>query len=445
MKSKEYINKSFTCKYCGQIHSIPIKFIEKGDFENLGEIMRNNFKEKKEILILTDNITEEVAGKKCEEILKRKFKTKLLSIYPGKEERVTAKQEYLFKIEKEIKNCEIILTAGTGTITDLGKIIGDKYNIPVVCFPTAPSMNGYTSPVAAYIKDGVKITIPVKVAYGVFINEEIIKNSPVELMKAGFADSLAKAYANSDWKISSILTGEKYCPLPYIIMSEVEKKYVEKGEKIEERDGEFINLLMDSLNLGGISMIIAGSSSPASGAEHLISHFLDMYACENNLNYFAYHGIQVGCGIYISSIIYSILKEIKKEEIKRMIEKTNLDYRKKFEKLTKIFPKGKKILEKEFSKKIEDMKILRENLPEKWDEIKENCFPMVYSPSEIKGFFTKAQVPYFLQQIKVNEEIIYDDITLSRFIRARIVISDIADEIGILEKIAADYVKGNFK
>jgi len=306
-------------------------------------------------------------------------------------------------------------------------------------------MNAYTSPVAAYIKEGVKFTISVKSAEGIFMDFNTIKNSPYELTKSGFADRLAKSFANTDWKISSIITGEYFCSLPYKIVSEAEKKYIDKGNLIKKGDEKTIEYLMEGLNLGGISMALAGKSSPASGGEHLISHFLDMYAHQNSREIFNFHGIQVASGIYISSLLYEEIKNLESKQIKEMINKRNIDYSKKLEKLINYFPSGKEILKKEVENKIKNLKFLREKLPEKWEEIKKNALQMTIPSEKIKKIFEEADIPFYLKDIGVDEKLAFDDIMLSRFIRNRITILDIADEIGILENFTKRYIKEDLR
>ncbi len=445
MNIYKYLGKEFKCEYCGNTHKINIKFIEKGKVEEIPEILKKYLPQENKILILADNITYEVAGKKIENILKEGGSVKSVILNPEGEKKVTAQEKYLAKIEKKLSDEKIIITAGTGTITDLGKIIGDKFNIPVICFPTAASMNAYTSPVAAYIKEGVKFTISVKSAEGIFMDFDTIKNAPSELTKSGFADSLAKSFANTDWKISSIITGEYFCLLPYKIVSAVEKKYINNGKLIKKRDKKTIEYLMEGLNLGGISMAIAGKSSPASGGEHLISHFLDMYAHQNSREVFNFHGIQVASGIFISSLLYEEIKNLELKQIKEMINKRNIDYSEKFEKLISYFPSGKEILRKEFENKMKNLKFVREKLSEKWEEIKKNVLQMTIPSKKIKKIFEEVDIPFYLKDIGVDEKLAFDNITLARFIRNRITILDIADEIGILESFAKRYIKGDLK
>ena len=63
-------------------------------------------------------------------------------------------------------------------------------------------------------------------------------------------------------------------------------------------DLEGIRLLATGLLLNGIAMEIAGSSRPASGSEHLISHALDLISARPRL-----HGLQVGVASYVVSLL----------------------------------------------------------------------------------------------------------------------------------------------
>ena len=441
MEIYKFLGKEFKCPYCGKIHKIGVKKIESGNIDCLPDFISKIIGKNKKILILADNITYRVAGEKIENILGKIWHVKSIILNPEGEKRVTAQEKYLSKIEGKIEDEKIIITVGTGTITDLGKIAAARFNIPVICFPTAASMNAYTSPVAAYIKNGMKLTIPVKSAEAIFMDFEIIKDAPVDLTKAGFADSLSKGYANADWKISSMITGENFCFLPFEIMSKAEKKYVDKGKNILKKDGEIIGYLMEGLNIGGISMSIAGKSSPVSGAEHLISHFLDMYAHLNGKENFSWHGLQVGIGILFSSFVYEHLQNLNKKDMEMMFRATKIDYESKIENIEKNFLKGKPILKKEFEKKIKSLELLRERFPSLWDGIKDEVRKFIHPYSEIRNFLKNAECPLSFKEIGVSEELGYNSILSARYIRDRLTILDIADELGIIEKIASEFME----
>jgi len=56
---------------------------------------------------------------------------------------------------------------------------------------------------------------------------------------------------------------------------------------------EAVALVLEALLLSGFSMVVAGSSAPASGGEHLISHYLDMKSALHGTPH-DLHGTQVG-------------------------------------------------------------------------------------------------------------------------------------------------------
>jgi glycerol-1-phosphate dehydrogenase [NAD(P)+] len=69
--------------------------------------------------------------------------------------------------------------------------------------------------------------------------------------------------------------------------------------------------LAEAILLSGISMAMAGVSSPASGGEHLISHYWDMtrYAAEKNT--YALHGTQVGVACCLVEPLHHRVQELR--------------------------------------------------------------------------------------------------------------------------------------
>lgn len=424
MNIYKFLGKSFNCKYCGQRHYVPIKKIitrENAIFE-LSSFIKSLAIKCKNILILCDNITYEVAGKTSEGILRNDYKISTLILKPINHKIVYADAAYFPLIKQKSSGKNLIITVGSGSITDMGKFIGSETGIPVISVPTAPSMNAYTSGVAAFISRGVKLTFPVKPAIGVIIDTDIISDAPMDLIKAGFADSLAKSFANADWKISSILTGEKFCSLPLKITTAAEKTYKDRSDRLLKRDKKVISSLMEGLNMGGFSMIIAGKSAPASGGEHLISHFLDMFSHKEGKEVFSYHGLQVGIGIVVSSIIYEMLRGIRNPVLKK-ISYDN--------KIKEFFGTESKIIKKEFYRKIRHLK----NIPRLWDEF-HKVFSTVPSSEEIKIYLKKAGCPVRFSDIRVSKKLAQKSLMSARYIRGRVTILDIADELGILKEVS---------
>jgi len=430
------LNKRFICSFCGREHYIPTKKVitKKGAISLLPSFISDLIKGKK-VLILSDNITYDVAGKRCKEILKREYGVTSLILKPQGTRTVHAEEKYLPGIFKSAKNKDVIIAVGTGSITDMGKYVADKLKIPLISFPTAPSMNGFTSGVSALLIKGLKITIPVKPALGILIDTDIISSAPLDLIKSGFADSLAKSFANTDWKISSMISGDFFCPLPLKITTEAEEKYINRAGELIQRNEKVISYLMEGLSAGGFSIVLAGKSSPASGGEHLISHFLDVEAHKEKREPFSYHGLQVGLGIITSSTIYERLKNLSSKEVEKRLLQREIDYDEEI----RLFGKDAPLIKKEFSKKISILKELPQRLPPLWNEIKEKAFPLVHSSQKIKDVLKKANCPLYFKEIGVDKSLAYKAIITARYIRGRLTILDIASELGILREIAENF------
>lgn len=417
------LGKSFDCKYCGRVHHIPTKkvLMEENALTKLPRFIAALVPKAKKLMLLADEITFQVAGETCTQLLKDKYNVVSTILTPRKYPTVHAESIYFPFIRKKAIDCNVILTIGTGSITDMGKYIGTELKIPVIAIPTAPSMNAYTSAVSAYIENGVKITAAITPALGVIADTNIIANSPIELIQAGFADSQAKAFANADWQISSVLSGDSFCPLPLKLFSSVEKQYKAHGDKLIKRDKKTILALMEGLNLGGFSMVIAGKSAPASGGEHLISHFLDMVAHKKEQDVFSYHGLQVGVGVVTSARLFERLREIKSPQIK----KTDYDGE-----LKKLFGKDAVKFRDKFSKKLPYLK----KIAEQWDKI----LPILSQPpasQDIIKYLKKAQCPTTFAEIGVNKTLAKQTVLSARYIRDRITVLDLADELGVLQEV----------
>ena len=402
------LGKRFNCPYCKTEHYIPTELVEsrKGAIAVL-PLLIQGVSEGRNLLLLADDITYGVAGEKIEAVLRNAgWQVGKIVLQPQGTKTVHAEEKYLQPILSAVKGKDILLTVGAGSITDMGKYAADALGVPVICFPTAPSMNAYTSGVAALIKDGLKVTLSVAPPEAVIIDTDIILNSPMELIQAGFADSMAKCFANADWRVSSIVTGGHFCPLPLKMVTASEKKYLAKGRELLSRNEEVITNLMDGLLRGGFSMVIAGTSSPASGGEHLLSHYLDVDAHKKGKEPFAYHGLQVGVGIVVVAKIYERLAQFSVEEVrKRLIRLDETDY-------------------------------LSTSLVKKWEEVKEKVFTLVYSQETVERHLQEAGCPTRFSEIGVGRELAYETIMKARYVRDRLTVLDVADELGILEETA---------
>lgn len=190
-------------------------------------------------------------------------------------------------------DADFLVAIGSGTICDLAKYAGDKLGRPVLLYPTAASMNGYTSGIVALKVNGLKRTLPCTPAAGIFADPEVAATAPKRLVAAGIADFLSKCSSATDWRVGHALRGGYYTDEPRKLFVGTTERVLCAAQRIGRGETAAYGTVLDALMLSGYSMVLAGSSAPASGGEHLISHYLDMkaalYGTEHDL-----HGAQVG-------------------------------------------------------------------------------------------------------------------------------------------------------
>ena len=112
------------------------------------------------------------------------------------------------------------------------------------------------------------------------------------LWLSGVGDLASKLTAVVDWKLSFHNTGEPVNDLAALLSDATVYQFL----AAPTWDAPGTALLGTALMLNGIAMEICGSSRPASGGEHLISHALDAASARPRL-----HGLQVGVASYIVS------------------------------------------------------------------------------------------------------------------------------------------------
>ena len=204
----------------------------------------------------------------------RALKTKFSATHITLSKAVQADEIALAEIETKAKHADLLVAVGSGTINDLVKFAAHKAGKPYIIFPTAASMNGYVSANASIALAGKKESHAASLPIAVMVDMQMLASAPTRLSQAGLGDSLARPTAQADWLLSHYLTGEEYDAAPYDIIKPYEPAVFGQAEGIARGDFVAIESLLKLLLLSGFGMTIAGSSRPASGAEHMIAHML---------------------------------------------------------------------------------------------------------------------------------------------------------------------------
>lgn len=304
--------KGINCT-CGKRHDCDIKYvyIEKNATRHLTDIC----KDFQSPLIVADQNTYAAAGEITEKVLGEKITKRV--IFDGTKILVPD-EAAIATVEQSLLGIDIIVGIGSGVIQDLCKYVSYQNKIPYLVVATAPSMDGYASNGAAMITGGMKVTYPAGLPLAIIGDVDVLKNAPIEMIKAGYGDIIGKFSALNDWKLSHLINNEYFCQYIYDLTFEQIDSTLKLANGILKRNEESIKALMEALVVIGILMSFAGSSRPASGSEHHLSHYFEITGILDGTEYFP-HGIDVAYSTVITAMLREeILKHPFKKNLNRL-------------------------------------------------------------------------------------------------------------------------------
>ncbi len=330
---------------------------------------------------------------------------------------------------------DVLIACGSGSVHDITRYAAHTMNVPFVSYPTAASVDGYVSGVAAMTWYGQKLTFEAVPPKAVFASPEVFATAPERLTASGVGDVLGKYNSLFDWNVGRIFTGEYYCPEIAAITREAVDETVEAiKRRADISKEEYTTKVMYALLLSGLAMQLAGNSRPASGAEHHMSHLWEMHLMNEEVN--ALHGEKVAVGLNIVADTY-------KKALTR-----GLDYDKIGGiELEKVFAKGR--ISPVFAELTEPT--LKENLPDgtlsssslakiKLDDIdrinKElaEAASILPEADEIINLCTLADVPVKPSDVGLpsDEEFIKKSLKYAPYVRNRITLLKILSAADII-------------
>lgn len=300
----DLMGKSFVCPECGKVHSMTTKklVLEEGLTDRMGdEIEKLGLSGR--CMVVFDQNTYRVAGERLLRSLGRFRPEHYIFTRDDMHADAGAIGRLLIAMAEKP---DFLVSCGTGCITDTTRFSALMTDLPFVAFGTAASMDGYASGSVPLIVDGFKTTYPGKAPLGIFADTLILAGAPRRMTAAGFGDMLAKIIAIMDWKLAHDVEGEPYCPLISSLVEKAVNECVTLSDELAVADPAACGKLMQVLSLTGIAMQMMGTTRPASGAEHQISHLLEMRDIQEGKKG-SLHGDKVGIGTLISLYLYDRL------------------------------------------------------------------------------------------------------------------------------------------
>ncbi|HLT40620.1 MAG TPA: iron-containing alcohol dehydrogenase, partial [Enhygromyxa sp.] len=278
---------------------------------------------------------------------------------------------------------------------------------------------------------GVKALTPARPPTLVFSVPRVIAEAPLRMTTSGLGDVLAKSVSSVDWYLNHVLFGDYYCQRSVDLVAGLEPLYLDHGDRIRARDEAALEAMFDALMLTGVAMTMAGTSTPASGGEHLISHSLDMLSAIDGRPH-DLHGRQVGVGTILCAELYRRVLAVESPEF--VAPPASVD--------RELWgPLADEVTDK-FAQKRERLLLARDALRrgDRWDRLREQLSAMVRSPEQLRRCLEQAGAAIEAEHIGCDADRLTLAFTRGHQIRARYTVLDLAWLLGLMPEAAREIV-----
>lgn len=323
------------------------------------------------------------------------------------------------KLQARIKSVDGVLACGTGSIHDTARLACAREDKPLCLFATAPSMDGFASYGAPITNGNFKVTYPAKSPEMVLADTEILAVAPTELKSAGFGDMIGKYVGLIDWEVSSLITGEYWCDRVAYLTRKATDDIFALADRVTSSDEETAKQIFDSLILTGIGMSFTKTSRPASGTEHILSHF---WECKKLLDgkISDFHGKKVGVATLLIMKEYEDFKNMKSVDCH--YEKVDWDMVKSV-----YGPLWEEVERLNFPKSIMDG-ITPQLINDNWGKIRDiitnvPSFSEIYDAMRVAGCATSPT------EIDVSDKLVREGMVYHPYMRARLSLYRLKDMI----------------
>jgi glycerol-1-phosphate dehydrogenase [NAD(P)+] len=192
---------------------------------------------------------------------------------------------------------DFVLGVGGGRVVDVAKLAADRGHAEVVTIPTQLASDAICSPVAIILDDtGRRHSVGARMPIAIIVDLDIVDSAPAITWLSGLGDLVSNISAVRDWRLAHQTRGEEFDDFACLTSEAAALSVVEDDADLADED--YRQKLIRGLILSGMAMEMAGSSRPASGSEHLISHALDRILATPRA-----HGLQVAVGAIAAAIL----------------------------------------------------------------------------------------------------------------------------------------------
>jgi len=439
MELSGLLGTSFDCE-CGRTHDVPVRrFVyEARAVEQLPEIIRQCCAPAavEHAVVVADARTWEVCGAAAAAALAGDNIDVTSVVVPdGAEGGPVCDEATVEALLDALKQAQVdvVVAVGSGVVNDLCKWSAFRLGLPYVVVATAASMNGYAAANVAATVAGVKVLVEARPPLAVVADPQVIEHAPPEMTSAGFGDTIAKHQSNADWVMNNLLFDEYYCHFCSGIISGLEDRYLARPEELRDGAGGAVQALFEALFWSGIAMTVVGTSAPASGGEHLLSHTLDMMASVQGGGH-DLHGRQVGLGTVLSAALY--------ERILALGRPMPVDVPVEVDRGFWAVPSVVKAVSEQYEAKRQSLESARQRITEPgvWERLRTKLTTQVKPAETVHDWLRRAGAATCYADIGCSRQRLRAAILHMHEIRRRFTVVDLAWLLGILPGAADDLI-----
>jgi glycerol-1-phosphate dehydrogenase [NAD(P)+] len=316
---------------------------------------------------------------------------------------------------------DVLIAIGSGVVNDLTKWLAYERQVPYAVYATAASMNGYAAANVAPSLGGIKSLIRAKAPRAIAADPCVLANAPYELTSAGLGDLIAKPVSTADWWVNHRTVGEPFSRSVAEIINRVEPKYMDHPHALADRQEHALRALFEALVLSGCAMTLQGSSLPASGGEHLISHTLDMLTHVDGVPH-DLHGRQVGVATLFVAALYQQMLAVERPCFRPWTAPLDPPF----------WGPLAQAVETQHRSKSSQVQEVCKRLQGSWDELRTQLRPMLRRPEDIKRVLREAGAAHRVSDIGASRERFISAVLHCGAMRARFTSIDLAWTLGLL-------------
>lgn len=380
----------------------------------------------KRLAVVSDPQTDAALGARVHGALAERFTIDRIALpaHPHADETTAS------RVQDASSDADALIAIGSGTINDLTKYASARAGKPYAVFATAPSMNGYVSLTASITVGGHKSTLPAQAPAGAFFDLEVLAAAPKRMIRAGLGDSICRTTAQADWLLSHLLLGTDYRELPFDLLREDEAALLAMAGELTTGSLDAMRTLVRTLVLSGFGTAIVGSSAPASQAEHLVSHYIDMLGPQTEPS--VLHGEQIAVTtLSIARLQHAMLGEA---PVLHPVNDDDGAIRDRYGAAL-----AHSVLDELDHKRLNRQRVdaLNARIAANWNDIRERIGSILLPVSAIEAALKAAGAPMTPADIGLDRAF-YDAALLhAREIRNRFTVLDLAASAGKLEPLLA--------